>query len=218
MPLKLLASCYVARAVTILLDNTEPDAGLDPITSALGISEMPPPRTQVGRWIFDYTEVGEPHISTPASSYEYRGQNVSGWPDTPPLLTITCDADGDWVNLLTWRNIWPWGDSDVLVRHRLGAGAWTHDAWARWPQDILASASHWSTSQPIAVDAAAATARSLSVALYDRESWESDEQFARLTGLGHPAETTTVIARAEFSLTGIAEALDHLDSGQAPAP
>ena len=193
---------------------TQPRRRLTPMPE----TPAPEPRPQVGRWILDCTDAGDPHISTPATSFEYSGQNVSGRPDTPPLLTIARDAAGNWINLVTWRNIWPWGDSDVLVRHRLGAGDWTHDAWMRRPQSILADTSHWTTGLPLVTDATAAAARSLSVALYDRASWESADLPIRQVGLGHPARTATLLARAEFSLKGIAEALEHLDSGQAPAP
>ena len=218
--LNLHASCYFDPAATAPLDSLYHEAA----TAPLGAEVVPlTPLTLVARarpggWIFDYTDVGEPHITTPATSYEYIGENVSGWPDTPALLTIACDAEGNWVSLVTWRNIWPWGDADVLVRHRLGAGDWTHDAWTRWPQDILASASHWSTGESLVAEATAAAARVLSIALYQRASWESAEQLAGRTGLGHSAGTAALLARAEYSLRGMAEALEHLDDGRAQAP
>lgn len=216
------ASCYFAGAATPPPHSPMPGAGVAPVAPTPSPKESPAPalqpRSQVGRWILDYTDAGDPHVSTPATSYEYSGHNVSGWPDTPALLTIACDAAGDWINLVTWRNIWPWGDSDILVRHRLGAGDWTHDAWTRRPQYISARTSHWTTRLSLVTGAIAAEARSLSVALYDRDSWESAERLTRQVGFGHPARTAILLARAEFSLKGIAEALEHLDGGQPPAP
>ena len=215
----LYASCSFAGAATPPAHSPIPGAGVAPVAPARSPQEprapVPAlqPRSQVGRWILDYTDAGDPHVSTPATSYEYSGHNVSGWPDTPALLTIACDSPGNWINLVTWRNIWPWGDSDVLVRHRLGAGDWTHDAWTRRPQYVSASTSHWTTRRPLVADAEAADARSLTVALYDRDSWESAEQLTRRVGSGRPAPAATLLARAEFSLKGIAEALEHLDNG-----
>ena len=218
----LYASCSFTGAATPPPHSPMAGAGVAPVAPTPSPQEPPVPAlqtwSQVGRWILDYTDAGDPHISTPATSYEYSGHNVSGWPDTPALLTIACDSARHWINLVTWRNIWPWGDSDVLVRHRLGAGDWTHDAWTRRPQYISASTSHWTTRRSLVGDATAADARSLTVALYDRASWESAEQLTRGVGFGRPAQAATLLARAEFSLKGIAEALEHLDSGQPPAP
>ena len=219
----LYTSCYFAGTATPPPRSPMPGAGPAPVAPVSPQEFQAPepalqPRSQVGRWILDYTDAGDPHVSTPATSYEYSGHNVSGWPDTPALLTIASDSPGNWINLVTWRNIWPWGDSDVVVRHRLGAGDWTHDAWTRRPQYISASTSHWTTRQPLVADATAADARSLTVALYDRDSWESAEQLTRRAGFSRPAQGATLLARAEFSLKGIAEALDHLDGGQPPAP
>lgn len=181
---------------------------------------MPPqeqqPRPQVGRWILEFSSASDPHISTAATSYEYSGRNVWCGPTTPALLTIARDAAGDWINLLTWRNIWPWRDSDVLVRHRLGAGDWTHDAWTRWPQNIVADTSHWTTGLSLVPDTTAADTCSLSVALYDRDSWESAEQLTRRVGCGRSGQAAPLLARAEFSLKDIAEALEHLDRREPP--
>ena len=219
----LYTSCYSAGPATPPPRSPMPGAGPAPV-APVSPQELPAPepalrpRSQVGRWILDYTAAGDPHVSTPATSYEYSGHNVSGWPDTPALLTIACDSPGNWINLVTWRNIWPWGDSDVVVRHRLGAGDWTHDAWTRRPQYISASTSHWTTRRPLVADATAADARSLTVALYDRDSWESTEQLTRRAGFSRPAQRATLLAHAEFSLKGIAETLEHLDGGRPPAP
>ena len=219
----LYAPCDFAGAATPPAHPPMPCAGVAPVAPAPPAPARLPmpvpapvprtpgplrPRSQAGRWILDLTEAGDPHISTPAAGYEYSGNNVWGWPDTPALLTIACDA-GSWINLVTWRNIWPWGDSDVVLRHRLGAGDWTHDAWTRRPQYIGASTSHWTTPRPLVADAEASEARSLTVALYDRETWGSAERPTP----GRPARSAIPLARAEFSLKGIAEAIEHLDTG-----
>lgn len=176
-----------------------------------GAGPTNPASPENARWTLDQTDTGDPIISRLATTYEYIWP--SAYPDSPPLLMIGCGS-GVWANVIAWRNIWPWGALEVIVRHQLDPAPWEHDEWTRSDEGMLAASSLWFSRLPIAPAAITHNASTLTVVLYDRDGWDLAQRTARETGFDNGvalANQYALLARAEFSLQGLTRALEHLD-------
>ena len=176
-----------------------------------GAAPTNPASPEFGRWTLDRTDTGDPIISGLATTHEYIWP--SAYPDIPPLLMIGC-GNGVWANVIGWRNIRPWGALGVIVRHQLDSAPWEHDKWIRSDDGMLGASSHWLSWLPIVPAAITHNASTLTVVLYDRDGWDLAQRTGRETGFENGvavANQYALLARAEFSLQGLARALEHLD-------